>query len=379
MRWVGWIGLALLIGLGVGSLLVYRWTVTPLALDGEGHILQVKDGESLRQVSRGLAREGLLTQPRMLDFLGRLTGADQRIRAGEYRLVAGFRPADVLHLLESGDTVRYLVTLPEGIRLAEALVLLQNTDGIEPVLVGVDDPRLLAMVAPRPSPEGYFLPETYQYQRGDSDLSVLSQAHALMRQALAAAWAQRDSDLPYTEPYEVIIMASLIEKETGLAREREQIGGVFIRRLQQGMRLQTDPSVIYGLGVDYDGDLRRSHLRDENNPYNSYRHHGLPPGPIALPGRDALLAAVHPAAGDALYFVARGDGSHEFNAELAGHEAAVKRYQLLRRADYRSAPNSTSAPAVTPAPAEAEDAASGAPQAAVTEPESPPPTRRKML
>jgi UPF0755 protein len=156
---------------------------------------------------------------------------------------------------------------------------------------------------------------------------------------LGEAWAARHEGLPLNSPYEALVLASIIEKETGVAHERGQIGGVFVRRLEKGMRLQTDPTVIYGLGVDFDGDLKRKHLKDDSNPYNSYRHHGLPPGPIALPGRAALLAAVQPESGDSLYFVARGDGSHEFSATLDEHEAAVNRYQRQRRVDYRSSPS----------------------------------------
>ena len=155
---------------------------------------------------------------------------------------------------------------------------------------------------------------------------------------LQTAWAQRDPSVPLASPYELLTLASIIEKETGVASERPEIAGVFARRLQKGMRLQTDPTVIYGLGESYEGDLKRSHLRDESNPYNSYRHHGLPPWPIALPGREAIEAAARPAAGDALYFVARGDGSHTFSATLQEHEEAVARYQLQRRSDYRSSP-----------------------------------------
>lgn len=315
-----------------------HWRSAPLNLESDGLVFVVEEGDSLHRVSRRLSKLGVLTHRRAFNLLGRMTGADQRIAQGEYRIPAGSTPDMLLGQLQAGDTIRYLVTLPEGLRLREVLELLSRTDGVAPVLEGPSDPRLLALVAPVATAEGFFLPETYQYQRGDTDLSILREAHRLMRTALDDAWRQRHADVPLESSYEALVLASIIEKETGLAAERPQIGGVFARRLQAGMRLQTDPTVIYGLGDTFNGNLTRAHLRDETNPYNSYRHHGLPPGPIALPGREALMAAVTPAAGNSLYFVARGDGSHEFSATLEQHEAAVARYQLQRRRDYRSSP-----------------------------------------
>ena len=320
------------------ALWLHDWWQAPLNVPEQGLIVQIASGDTLGRLSARLSEQGVIRYPRLFNWAGRLSGADQRIRRGEYRLAPGLSAAELLALLQSGATVRYLVTLPEGIRLAEAVEILGRSEGLAPVLSGPDDGRLLQVVGERATAEGFFLPETYQYERGDSDLDVLFEAHRLMRGALDAAWSRRAPGLPYANPYEALIMASIIEKETGLASERPLIGGVFIRRLQRRMRLQTDPTVIYGLGADFDGNLRREHLRDAANPYNSYRHRGLPPGPIALPGREALMAAVQPAPGDSLYFVARGDGSHEFSATLEAHEAAVRRYQLNRRADYRSAP-----------------------------------------
>lgn len=330
--------LALCLGALGAALGIRHWWQTPLRVPEDGLLVQIASGDTLGQLSARLAEQGVIRYPRLFNWAGRLSGADQRIRRGEYRLSPGVTAAELLALLQSGATVRYLVTLPEGIRLAGAVEILRRSEGLAPVLSGIDDRRLLQMAGERATAEGFFLPETYQYERGDSDLDVLVEAHRLMREALDAAWSQREPGLPYENAYEALIMASIIEKETGLAAERPIIGGVFVRRLQRRMRLQTDPTVIYGLGPDFDGDLRREHLRDHANPYNSYRHRGLPPGPIALPGREALMAAVQPAPGDSLYFVARGDGSHEFSATLEAHEAAVRRYQINRRADYRSAP-----------------------------------------
>lgn len=321
-----------------GALLLRNWWLSPLETPEAGLIMLVEPGDSLSRISRRLVGAGVLHQGRLFNLMGRFLDVDSRIRPGEYRLPRGASPKTLLALLQSGDTVRYLVTLPEGITLGAALDVIQSSDGVRSVLSGPDDPQLRELVAPRDSTEGYFLPETYQYERGDSDLQLLFEAHRMMEAALSEMWSQRELDLPYREPYEALIMASIIEKETGIASERPTIGGVFVRRLKLGMRLQTDPTVIYGLGGEFDGNLQRKHLNDDSNPYNSYRHNGLPPGPIALPGRAALLAALKPGTGDALYFVARGDGSHQFSATLKEHEAAVRQFQLSRRANYRSSP-----------------------------------------
>jgi UPF0755 protein len=190
------------------------------------------------------------------------------------------------------------------------------------------------------SAEGFFLPETWSYIRGDSDLDILRRSHVAMNELLADLWASRSEDSVLVSPYAALILASIVEKETGVAGERAQIAGVFLRRLEKGMRLQTDPTVIYGLGDDYDGDLKRRHLRDTTNPYNTYAIKGLPPTPIALPGEAALRAVFSPDDNASLYFVAKGDGSHAFSATLKEHEENVRRYQLTRRGDYRSSPGS---------------------------------------
>lgn len=329
--------LAVLAALLTGLELQRRWEA-PLQLPEQGHILTVTKGDSLRGVAARLHREGVLPHPELLVAYGRLSGLDASIRRGEYLLAPGTVPRGLLEQLVAGRVLQYHVTLPEGITVAQALALLDSDPVLGQQLEGSDDPRLLQLVAPYESVEGLFLPETYRFERGDSDLDILTWAHRSMLAALAEEWEQRAPDLPYENPYEALIMASIIERETGVPGERQQIAGVFVRRLELGMRLQTDPSTIYGLGTAFDGNLVRSHLRDGDNVYNTYRHHGLPPTPIALPGRAALHAALQPAAGDSLYFVARGDGSHEFNSTLEGHKRAVRKYQLERREDYRSRP-----------------------------------------
>jgi len=329
--------LLLLAAILAGQELERRWQ-SPLVLPAAGALLEVAPGDSLRAVANRLHREGVLPYPGMLILYARWTGADQQIRHGEYRLLPPLTAPGLLELLRSGKVVQYQVTLPEGITLRQALAILASQEHLVPELEGPADARLLELVKPYQHPEGLFFPDTYQFSRGTTDFQVLQRAHRKLLQVLEAQWQGRATELPYETPYEALIMASIIERETGLPEEREEIAGVFVRRLQAGMRLQTDPTVIYGVGDGFDGNLRRSDLDDEDNAYNTYRRDGLPPTPIALPGLDSIRAALHPAAGTALYFVARGDGGHQFSATLAEHEAAVRKFQLQRRQDYRSSP-----------------------------------------
>ena len=314
-----------------------RWQL-PLTLPAGGTPLLVQPGESLRAVARRLHEDGAMHYPELLILYARWTGADQRIKHGEYLLTSPLTSAQLLHLLQLGKVLQYQVTLPEGITLARAIAVLGGVERLETVLEGVADPALLKMVEPYENPEGWFFPDTYHFARGATDLQLLQRANARMLEVLGEEWQGRADELPYENPYDALIMASIIERETGLPEEREQIAGVFVRRLQRGMRLQTDPTVIYGLGSTFDGNLRRSHLNDDSNLYNTYRIHGMPPTPIALPGRGSIHAALHPAGGTALFFVARGDGGHVFSATLAEHQAAVRKYQLQRKKNYRSSP-----------------------------------------
>tara|TARA_R110000772_G_scaffold58539_4_gene132524 strand:- start:3501 stop:4550 length:1050 start_codon:yes stop_codon:yes gene_type:complete len=314
-----------------------RWQA-PLLLPESGILLTVYPGDSLRSVAERLEMQGVLQHPELLLLWARYHKLDASIRRGEYDLQPGLTAESLLAMLVSGRVVQYQVTLPEGIVVAQALDILREEPALTSVLSGPEDARLLTLVAPFEATEGLFLPETYRFERGDTDLDLLQRAHRALLAALEQEWAGRAPELPYATPYEALIMASIIERETGVVEEREEIAGVFVRRLQRGMRLQTDPTIIYGLGESFDGNLRRSHLRDAGNLFNTYRHDGLPPTPIALPGRAALHAALQPAAGETLFFVARGDGSHEFNTTLEGHERAVRKYQLQRRKDYRSSP-----------------------------------------
>jgi len=319
------------------ALEIQSWWNSPGPL-ADSTTLTVGSGSSVARVARHLNELGALERPRLWQWAVRLQGRDGDIKRGEYLLDPGVSPRLIMDLLVGGKVRHYSVTLPEGIRLSEAIKLMQQAPVLESTLSGASDERLLALVAPRESTEGLFFPDSYYYVRGDSDFDVLRAAHQRMQEQLHDAWAQKSEGLPYTTPYEALVMASIVEKETGVPSERGEIAGVFVRRLEKGMRLQTDPTVIYGLGEDFDGNLRRKHLKDASNPWNSYRHHGLPPTPIALAGRAAIDAALNPLAGKSLYFVARGDGSHQFSDTLEQHQAAVRTWQLKRVENYRSSP-----------------------------------------
>lgn len=336
---VFFLALAVVTAFGVGELR-HRWAA-PLLIPEDGFTFVVEQGDSLSKVVDTLYSAGVLACPHMVTLYGRWTGLDQQIKQGEYLLPQNSTAESLLMQLQRGDVIQYAVTLPEGITLAMALDILARQKHLTSTLTGPQDARILELIQPESHPEGLFFPDTYSYARGDTDISILQRAHTAMLAVLDEEWHQRSQPLPYETPYEALIMASIIERETGLPEERTRISGVFIRRLQQDMLLQTDPTVIYGLGDAFDGNLQRSHLTEDSNAYNTYRLTGLPPTPIALPGRAAIRAALHPEAGTALYFVARGDGGHIFSDTLGEHNRAVREYQLQRRKNYRSAPGSS--------------------------------------
>lgn len=313
-----------------------------LVLPLTGAIITVAKGESLGQVLARAEHNQWLTRSSWVGVVAQWRGLDEQIQAGEFALNAPLTAGDFIEKLAAGEVMRRSVTLPEGITLAEAIEILHR----EPTLAKtpLDDlsAALLAITGREDSAEGLFLPETWSYTRGDSDLDILLRSHLALNELLSKLWERRPEDLILSSSYEALTLASIVEKETGVVGERTQIAGVFLRRLKKGMRLQTDPTVIYGLGNDYGGDLKRRHLRDTTNLYNTYAIHGLPPTPIALPGEAALRAVFAATDGEALYFVAKGDGSHAFSATLKEHEDNVRRYQLTRRADYRSSPNISS-------------------------------------
>ena len=333
---------ALLLGalaVGAGTLrLTTAWNQA-LVLPEEGVLITVAKGESLSRVLARAEDNRWLIGSSWVGVVARWRGLDEQIQAGEFALEAPLTAGELIEKLAAGEVVRRSVTLPEGITLAEAVEILHREPALAKTPLDDLSIALLAMTGREGSAEGLFLPETWSYTGGDSDLDILRRSHLALNELLTTLWERRPEDLVLSSPYAALTLASIVEKETGVAGERAQIAGVFLRRLERGMRLQTDPTVIYGLGGDYDGDLKRRHLRDTTNPYNTYAIHGLPPTPIALAGEAALRAVFSPADGEALYFVARGDGSHAFSATLAEHEDNVRRYQLTRRADYRSSPS----------------------------------------
>jgi len=310
----------------------------PLVL-AEDHLLEVSVGSTPGGLLNRMQDDGLLHGAFWLRAYWRFNLDGRSLHSGEYRLTPGMTAADLLGLWQRGEVVQYDLTLVEGWSFRQVRAALAREEKLEQSLEGVSDAELMDRLGDSGvHPEGRFFPDTYRYVRGMSDFDLLRQAHARLQQVLDEEWVARAPDLPYDSPYQALIMASIIEKETGVPRERGQIAGVFVRRLEQGMRLQTDPTVIYGLGERYDGRLRRVHLL-EATPYNTYVQFGLPPTPIAMVGREAIHAALHPVDGHDLYFVARGDGSHVFSATLEAHNQAVRDYQLRRRADYRSSPS----------------------------------------
>jgi len=310
----------------------------PMNLPQPNATVIVEQGDSLKQILTKLKSRGFIESSRLLELWARWQGVDRQIHTGEYLLVPGLSGIGFLERLGRGDVLSYQITLPEGITLQQALQRLHDDRRLVRELQDAHDPLLLELVSPMTSPEGWFLPETYRFVAGDSDYDILRRAHHLMQRELIRVWEARSSDTPLMTPYEALTLASIVERETSVAKERATIAGVFSRRLQAGMRLQTDPTVIYGLGSDFDGNLKRRHLKDAANPWNTYRIKGLPPTPIALPGVAALEAAVRPTPGAALYFVARGDGYHVFSETIEEHNANVQRYQLSRKVDYRSTP-----------------------------------------
>lgn len=307
-----------------------RFKTDDLDLPEDEWLFEVPRGASMRQVARRLTEAGVVRHPYFLLALAYETGDITKLKAGEYALKTGLTPPELLEQLTSGRVIQYSFTIVEGWRFRDAVAALTADDQFENNLAGLTDEEIMQRLGhPGVHPEGRFFPDTYLFPRGTSDLDVLKRAYQRLEEVLSQEWEGRQDGLPLKTPDDVLILASIIEKETGVAAERPQIAGVFIRRLEKGMKLQTDPTVIYGMGESYDGNIRRSDLRADT-PYNTYVHFGLTPTPIALVGREAINAAVHPEDGDALYFVATGDGGHYFSATLREHNRAVRKYQLGR-------------------------------------------------
>jgi UPF0755 protein len=335
LAWACGIG-GVLIAAVLGSALLYGWSALnqPLSIAQDGEWLEVAPGSSLSAISRELGARDVVEHPSVLRYFGRLRGDATRIQAGEYRLLPGLTSRTLLDQLVEGQVYLHQLAVIEGWRFEELRGALRAHPAVIPSDLEADE-IMAALGASGVHPEGQFAPDTYSFPRGTPEIEILEQAYLSLQAQLAEIWNARSPVVAVETPYEALILASIIEKETALATERRQISGVFSRRLQRGMRLQTDPTVIYGLGDDFDGNLRRADLA-RDTPYNTYTRRGLPPTPIALAGGDALRAAVDPDESLALYFVATGlgDGSHTFSATLEEHNRAVSAYlQRLRTRD----------------------------------------------
>ena len=286
----------------------------------------VPRGATMRQASQAIARAGVEVRPEALYWLARITGKAARIKAGSYEVHAGVTPWQLILKLSAGDVSQGEVLLVEGWSFRQVRAALESNPHLQADTVGLSEAEILRRIGAAEShPEGLFFPDTYLFDKQSSALAVLARAYAAMQHRLARLWAERDPALPLATPYEALILASIVEKETGRAEDRGLVASVFANRLRTGMRLQTDPTVIYGLGSDFDGRLRRRHL-DTDHPWNTYTRSGLPPTPIAMPGEDALTAALRPPRSDFYYFVSRGDGSSQFSRNLDDHNRAVNQY-----------------------------------------------------
>lgn len=327
------LGLVILI---VSILLAWGWMQydafihSPLSLPQEGLVYHLKPGSSVNSLSADLANLGVMEQPLMLRLIARLNRQASQLKAGEYQIPHGTTPPQLLTILSSGRVIQHGLTLVEGWTFKQVMQALNRHDALEQTLSGLSDSEIIKRLdIPETHPEGLFYPDTYLFPRGTTDRQFLLRAYQRMQRFLLAEWEQRVPDLPLKTPYEVLILASIVERETALPKERPKIAGVFVRRLRKGMRLQTDPTVIYGMGDAFDGNIRRSDLQT-NTPYNTYIHKGLTPTPIAMPSGEAIKAVCHPQEGEELYFVATGDGGHYFSATLEEHNRAVRKYQLKR-------------------------------------------------
>ena len=333
-RLVPLLGLAALVIVaivGAGAWQMQRFMNTPVVVPDQGVSFEIPAGSSFSSVARRLVEIELIDSDRWFRLYARWSGDAGAIQAGEYLLAPGATPRSILEQFTSGQVRLYSFTIVEGWNHRDLLSALHANEAIEATMTDEDWPGLLTELgATVLHPEGLFLPETYRFARATTDREILGQAYGLMQQVLEEEWQARAETTPVESPYEALILASIVEKETARADERPRIAGVFARRLDKRMRLQTDPTVIYGIGPAFDGNLTRKHLRTDT-PYNTYTRHGLPPTPIAMPGRAAIQSALNPAPGNELYFVATGlgDGSHRFSVTKAEHDAAVAEY--LRR------------------------------------------------
>jgi UPF0755 protein len=302
-----------------------------IALPQQPTVFLIKSGSNIKSIAQDLVRQKIIDDPWLFILLAKVKGVETRVRAGEYQIKAEMTPDDLLEKFTQGSSIQYNLTVIEGWSFRQMLAAIADDPVIEHTLKGKTNEEIMNLLGyPEQHPEGLFFPDTYRFPKGTSDVDFLRRAYQVMQKHLTREWNQRASGLPLESSYDALILASIIEKETGAGFERPLISGVFIQRMKKNMRLQTDPTIIYGLGEKFDGNIRFRDLK-KDTPYNTYLHAGLTPTPIALPGLGAIRAALHPAKTQALYFVSKGDGTHHFSATLGEHNAAVKRYQLKGR------------------------------------------------
>lgn len=312
------------------TILFYRYATTPLQIKSSNQSISIAAGSSLRSVATQLVNQGVLPDVWRFVILARMFHKESTLQSGDYTLNKNITPHQLLFSLNNGKTTQASITFIEGQTFKQMRQKIKKNTAIKQTLTKLSDQQIMALLdAKTKHPEGLFFPDTYYFDRDSTDLIVLKRSYKMMEQKLAKAWQNRADNLPYSTPYQALIMASIVEKETGLASERSTIAGVFVNRLRIGMRLQTDPTVIYGIGDRYDGNIRKRDLL-KDTPYNTYTRDGLPPTPIAMPGLDAIEAALHPAKTKALYFVGKGDGSHQFSTSLKAHNNAVYQYQIKK-------------------------------------------------
>ncbi|SDA58647.1 MULTISPECIES: endolytic transglycosylase MltG [unclassified Janthinobacterium] len=312
--------------IGVGATFVY-WAQQPITTEGEAIPFSITPGSGAHAAGQQIADAGVPIVPILFNLLARIEGKTSKIKAGSYELKPGTTPQRLITQLARGEFAQESLTIIEGWTFKQMRQAMASHPGLKHDTVGLSDKELMAKISPEYMlPEGLFFPDTYLFAKGASEMQIFKQAHTALIGRLSEAWFKRDPALPYKNPYEALIMASIVEKETGQKSERAMIAGVFVNRMKTGMLLQTDPTVIYGMGDNYQGKIRKRDL-EADTPYNTYTRGGLPPTPIALPGAQSLTAALAPARTQALYFVARGDGTSQFSANLPDHNRAVNQYQ----------------------------------------------------
>lgn len=324
-----WLFISLVLSVFLTVWLVY-YAISPLKLQPSSQEVVIAPNSGLRSIANQLVAQGVLREPWRFVLIAKLLNKEQYLQAGSYTLNKNISPYQLLLSLNYGKATQGSVTFIEGRTFAQMREKLANNDAVKQTITSLSDREIMQLLgSPYSAPEGLFFPDTFYFNRHTSDIALLKISYAAMQAKLDKAWQNREENLPYKNSYEALIMASIVEKETGKASERPMIAGVFINRMRFGMRLQTDPTVIYGMGLQFNGNIRKKDLLTDT-PYNTYTRGGLPPTPIAMPGMAAIEAALHPAKTKALYFVGKGDGSHAFSNSLNEHNTAVVRYQLKK-------------------------------------------------